>query len=238
MFKYKIIFLFLFGLGAITSAYSYCNLPNSTATYDIYSRKSHVGKVLETITLHKRHFDVKNSTKIGFFLLSDTLKQSSEGTFDKDNIQPTAYELSDLNKKTNNFINFYPDRSSIRGTYESNVFEIKQSHWPIYDPLSYQLALRCELMKGNFHEKRMRVFDKKRVHFYDLKLVSNNQTINTSIGKLKTVELKLLVLPERVFALLWFAKFRHMTLVQSSVVNLGKNSVFSSIKSLKQKFKP
>ena len=169
--------------------------------------------------------------------MSDTLQQSSEGKFDKDMIQPAAYELSDLNKKTNNFINFYPDRSSVRGTYKSNVFETKQTRWPIYDPLSYQLALRCELMKGHFHKKRMRVFDKKHMHFYDLTLVSNNQTINTSIGKLNTVELKLLVLPERVFALLWFAKFRHMTLVQSSLVNLGKNSVFSSIKSLKQKFK-
>ncbi|MDF1796080.1 MAG: DUF3108 domain-containing protein [Coxiellaceae bacterium] len=237
MHKYKNIILLLACLCSASISYAYCNLPDSTAIYDIYSRRSHVGKVLDTISFNKLDYSVKSSTKIGFFLLRDTLVQSSEGQFSKRDIQPKAYELSDLNKKTNNFINFYPKQHNIRGTFQSKVFESKQSNWPIYDPLSYRIALRCALTTSYFSQKTMRVFDNNHLHNYDIKVVSRNKIIDTAIGKLNTVEVKLLVLPEKIFAFLWFAKFRHMALVQSSLFVVGGKSVFSTIKSLKQKVK-
>ncbi|MDF1655733.1 MAG: DUF3108 domain-containing protein [Coxiellaceae bacterium] len=216
-----------------TSLYAYCDLPSSTATYSIYSRKSHVGKVLETITHHKRHYSIKNSTKIGFFLLRDTIQQSSKGLFLKNTIQPTEYELSDLDKKTNNFINFYPNQNRVRANFKSKISKSTQKNWPIYDPLSYQLALRCKLMTTEFSTLTLPVFDQDHLHKYRFKVISRNKIIDTAIGKLNTIEVKLLVLPENVIALLWFARHRHMILVQSSLLTLNKGSVFSAIKSLK-----
>ena len=106
--KKTLIIIALLALPSIMQAY--CQLPSSTATYTVYSRRSHVGEIVQKISFEKRHYQVDTSTKIGFFLLRDTLQQSSEGLFGKGLIQPKNYKFWDVKHNFNNIINFYPKK--------------------------------------------------------------------------------------------------------------------------------
>lgn len=70
------------------------------------------------------------------------------------------------------------------------------------------------------------------MHTYEFKIIHRNKKIQTPIGDLLTYEVRGIINPGNQFVLLWFARHRHMALVQSSILKYGKSSAFTIIKSL------
>lgn len=81
-----------------------------------------------------------------------------------------------------------------------------------FDRISMQLALRCDLIKGNSNG-RYTVFDRNKLKTYQFKVLGK-ETIDTPIGKLETTKVELVRENKDRQTLLWFSNNHNFLLVK------------------------
>lgn len=216
-------------LGCWQGAFAFCGLSGSSASYDFYARNKHLGQVKQVITVDKDHYAINTKTDVGFFFLTDHIREGIKGEVTSIGFQPLSYQMNEVAKHTRQSWRFFPERKLIEGSINKHRFKLKSNQWPVYDTTSYQLALRCALRSESFQHTSYRVFSNGAIKHYHAKLIAHDHVIQTRLGKVKTDQVQVQITPGTHIALLWFAPKWDYLLVQSSLF-LGKDgSFFTSI---------
>lgn len=211
------------------AAFAACGLSSSKASYDFFARNKHLGEVTQTIDVKDTRYKIVNKTEVGFFFLTDHIMEAVTGDVSAKGFQPRTYAMKESAKRIDQSWQFYPHKNLITGHINDHRIKLKNTHWPVYDSTSYQLALRCALQSGGFHQATYSVFSNGRIQSYRATLTGRDRMINTRLGKIKVDQVQVLITPGSHFALLWFAPKWDYLLVQSSLL-LGKDgSFFTSI---------
>ena len=99
-----------------------------------------------------------------------------------------------------------------------------------YDPLSYQLALRCDLKLGKT-QFEYKVVRKTKIKHYRFK-VTGEETIKTPLGILPTVIVKRISDGDDKQTVLWFSKKHDFTLVKLEQKDADSNHYLFTIREL------
>lgn len=99
-----------------------------------------------------------------------------------------------------------------------------------YDPLSYQLALRCDLQRGKT-QFEYDVVRKTKIKRYLFKIIGE-ENINTPLGLLATVKIKRISDGNEKETTLWFSKQHNYTLVKLEQKEANSNHYVFTIRTL------
>lgn len=117
------------------------------ASYALFRKGSELGKGQRKLNKTETGYQLSSSSNIKWMFLSDTRKENSSFTIDKDIFvaQSYRYERIGTGRDREETIEFLPEK--ITSVYKNNEKVIKPIQLT-FDPLIYQLALRKDLIEN------------------------------------------------------------------------------------------
>lgn len=225
--KQLLVLLALFPMSVL----ALCALPTTTSVFDLYSGGHHIGQITRSVKVSASKYQINVTTKAGFLFFTDTISQQSRGTILRSQLRPRLFSTIDKRKGRVEQIYFNWSKARALVDYQGKK-SMLSTHPGMYDALSYQLVLRCQL-ESSIHSARFSVLSDGQMKHYQLNVVRQHDVLTTPLGKLDTIEVAQRTAKHSAdLSLLWFAPKYHYALVESAYVKNGKQQMFAIIKTM------
>ena len=184
-----------------------------------------------------RQLEISNDQQTTFRFEAKTIaaKVSENSNFNWQGCIPHphtySYERKGLAKRKKHLNQSFDwDKQKVISRFKKDQVEIPLQDG-VMDKLSYQLAIRCDLLKGQ-QTLNYKVMDRSRIKHYQFKVVGE-EALDSPIGPLETVKVERIRDNERRQTFLWFAKNLDYLLVKLEQKDTGGNHYQIDITSLK-----
>jgi len=189
------------------------------ASYTLFRKGSELGKGQRKLTKTDKGYSLSSSSNIKWMFLSDTRKENSEFTLDKDILtaHKYRYERTGTGRDREENIVFTPEK--ITTTYKNNEKVIKPIQLT-FDPLMYQLALRKDLIEN-----------KKVLSYHMIRRGGETQylferigteTIKTPLGRIEAIKLRRVRENSTRNTLIWIAPSLNYSVVRMTQFKDGQ----------------
>ena len=173
-----IIFIYLFFINmriAISSPQT-----DYHASYTVHYGDFSLGHLNRNFKMNQKHYDLSLISESSVLFYKNKSEEKSEGIWINNNIYPKCF-LQKINEKENNFYFSSANLKKIR--FSNKIIE----NTPIYDELSYQLALQQDLTFGKKDFKYL-VLQNNKIKKYEFKIIGE-ENLDTPIGKISTIKI-------------------------------------------------
>ena len=146
------------------------------------------------------------------------LEERAQFLWEDQLIQPVRFNYSRkvMGKTRKRALNFDPQNKTITSTYKDKTYTITNQD-EVLDSLSFQLQLQYDLLEHHLPKanksKIYRIADKDQIKQYRIEIVGN-ELIETELGSLSTIKIKVIRENKNRTTYLWLAKKWHNLLVR------------------------
>lgn len=209
---------------------SAAQIPNYTADYTLMVHGMHVGSTETTFQSADNQYQIASVTHTKFMFFKDTITESSKGAVSQGQFIPLSYHIEDTKKNQPVDISFDQSAHTAKITYAGKSLTTKTVA-NVQDNKSYLLNLRAALMAGKT-ELSLPVLVQDKNHHSQIETFHFTQlgtpTLETALGKLKTVEMTRFDKNTDTTDNFWFAPSKQYLMVQTEALKEGK--VFAEVK--------
>lgn len=165
-----------------------------------------------------QYWQLKNHGSLLFATVEEQVRFGVDGA----TVQPLRYDhTNDLNKSRNCHMQFDSGRQTVTDREHGDT--PIPDHWNLWDPLSFQIQLRLDLIRnaGAFEQQVYPQVLRGRIRYY---LVSNEgeEALETDLGTFHTIKLKQYRPHKDEYTLIWFAKDQDYLILRMQRVEKGK----------------
>ncbi len=203
-----------------------CTFPGYVATYQMTAKGTHVGSLVQRLSVNKSgQYHLTSKAYAHFLFFHDTIVETSSGHITRGEILPTRYTMTSSR-------GHHPVKIHFEWSKGKAIFAVGKTqktyplHAGLYDNLSYQLALRHDLLTESKHAYKVHFLALGKNHQPELRTqtftVKQGATLTfPRLGKVKTVEVQATDPSTQDKALFWFAPKYGDLLVKSATVEPG-----------------
>lgn len=202
------------------------NLPQSAdalapyqASYTLFRKGSELGKGHRKLSKTDNGYQLTSSSNISWLLLSDTRKETSDFSIEKDIFVPQKYyyERTGTGRDREEKITFADDK--ITSVYKNNKNVIKPIQLT-FDPLIYQLALRKDLIENKKILSYHMVRRGKETNYIFERVAE--ESVQTPIGRFDAVKLRRVRENSSRETLIWVAPSLNYSVIKMSQYKDGQ----------------
>lgn len=205
-----------------------CTFPGYVATYQMTAKGMHVGSLVQRLSVSdSKHYRFTSKAYAHFLFFHDTIVETSVGNISHAQVLPDQYKMT--SSRGHHPVNIRFDWSQSKAIF--SVGQTKKTyplHQGLYDNLSYQLALRHDVLTLGKRSYKMHFLALNKKHQPQLRTqtftVSSGKSMHiASLGQVKTVKVQATDPDTQNKALFWFApKYGDLLVKSASVSPSGK----------------
>jgi hypothetical protein len=190
------------------------------ANYEAYYQGAHLGNGVRKLErLPNGKYRMSSESKLRFLLISDTRYETTEFAYRGGQLQPVSYYFTrkGTGRDHRMLVNFSARQAWVNYDNKKKVIQVKEV---LFDPLSYQIQLRLDVMqdKSTFTYP---VVIKGNLRQLDFEVVGE-ELLKLPYGKVNTIKLKKVRKNSKRETYIWLAKELNYILVRLQQKENGK----------------
>lgn len=190
------------------------------AGYEAYYQGAHLGNGVRKLErLPNGKYRMSSESKLKFILISDKRYEATEFTYSGGQLLPVSYNFTRKGTGRDHYmlVNFAAKQAWVNYDNKKKVIKANEV---LFDPLSYQVQLRLDVMQGKSAFTYPTVV-KGKLRQLDFEVVGE-ELLKLPYGKVNTIKLKRVRKNSKRETYIWLAKELNFILVRLQQIENGK----------------